>query len=425
MATSHVDARMASAPAFDDRTRIRLDAARAPAVLGSCSVVSRAELADCRHWAGAFAGFRKDRRYYELIEDTLSQGFEHGYFVIRDAAGEVRAVQPFIVHDQDVLEGVDRRARRLADAVRRVWPRFLKLRTLMVGCGAGEGHLDGASGLHAANARTLAAAIVGHARSLKAPLVVMKEFPTHYRAALSAFLEHGFARVPSMPMTRLDIEYADFEDYMRRALTSSIRRKLRKKFAAAAASQPIEMSEIGDIGPIVDELYPLYLQVYERSQLHFEKLTPAFFAEIGRRMPDKTRFFVWRQQGRAVAFALCMFEGEDFYPEYVGFDYAVALDLHLYHYIVRDMISWAIAHGFKELRSSGLNYDPKLHFRHRLDPVDLYVRHASPLMNAVVKRVLPWIEPTRYDPVLPLFPNYAELWDGAPPSPRRRDSAAG
>ncbi len=41
-----------------------------------------------------------------------------------------------------------------------------------------------------------------------------------------------------------------------------------------------------------------------------------------------------------------MFEGEDFYPEYVGFDYRVA-ELHLYHYVVRDMIGWAIAHGFE------------------------------------------------------------------------------
>ncbi|HEX3406954.1 MAG TPA: GNAT family N-acetyltransferase, partial [Caulobacteraceae bacterium] len=375
MAASHVDAGAAPASAFDDRTGFRSDAAAPPVALGDVSVVSRAELAGCGHWASAFAAFRKDRRYYELIEDTLSQGFEHAYFVIRDTHGAVRAVQPFIVLDQDVLEGVGRRARRLAAAVRRVWPRFLKLRTLMVGCGAGEGQLDGAPGLHGANARALAAAIVGHARALEAPLVVLKEFPTHYRAPLSAFLAHGFARVPSMPMTRLGIDYADFDDYMRRALNSSTRRKLRKKFAAAAASQPIEMSEVSDAAPIVEELYPLYLQVYDRSQLHFEKLTPAFFAEIGRRMPDKARFFVWRQQGRAVAFALCMFEGEAFYPEYVGFDYAVALELHLYHYVVRDMISWAIAHGFKELRSSGLNYDPKLHFRHRLDPVDLYVRH--------------------------------------------------
>ena len=225
-------------------------------------------------------------------------------------------------------------------------------------------------------------------------------------------------------MTRLNLRYADFDDYMRRALNSATRRKLRKKFDAAARGAPIEMSIVSDVTEIVGELYPLYLAVYQRSKLHFEKLTPAFFAEIGRRMPDKARFFIWRQQGRAVAFALCMFEGTDFYPEYVGFDYDVALDLHLYHYVVRDMIGWAIAHGFTELRSSGLNYDPKLHLRHRLDPVDLYVRHTSPALNWVLKRVLPWIEPTRYDPVLPKFPNYADLW-AAGSSPRRRASASG
>ena len=422
MTTSHVDAGDALASAVDHRPRVNVR--RAAADLGTVSVVTRAELGRCGHWAAAFAASRKDSRYYELIEDTLSQGFHHRYFVIRDAQGEVRAVQPFVLLDQDMLVGVDPRVRRLAAAVRRVWPRFLVLRTMMVGCAAGEGRLDGPPGAHAPNARSLAGAIVRHARALGAGLVVLKEFPTGYRAALAPFLEQGFARVPSMPMTRLRIDYADFDDYMRRALTSSIRRKLRKKFAAAAQSAPIEMSETGDVAAIVDELYPLYLAVYERSKLHFEKLTPAFFRDIGRRMPDKTRFFVWRQQGRAVAFALCMFEGDDFYPEYVGFDYAVALDLHLYHYIVRDMIAWAIAHGFKELRSSGLNYDPKLHFRHRLDPVDLYVRHTSPLLNAILTRVLPWIEPTRYDPVLRKFPNYAELWDGAP-SPRSLASAAG
>jgi hypothetical protein len=413
MAVSHVGAGGSAAPALarDGRKPARADTVAALGGLGGVEVVSRAELAQHPEWRRAFAPWRKDSRYYELVEDTLSQGFEHRYFVIQDARGEVRAVQPFILLDQDILEGVPR-AKPLAAAVRRLWPRFLTMRTLMVGCGAGEGRLDGPPAAHAANARTLAAAIAGHARALRAPLVVLKEFPTEYRAALSPFLERGFARVPSMPMTRLDIRYADFDDYTRRALNSSTRRKLRKKFAAAAASPPIEMSEMHDASAIVDELFPLYLQVYERSKLHFEKLTPAFLREIGRRMPDKARFFVWRQEGRAVAFALVMLEGDDFYPEYVGFDYSVALELHLYHYVVRDMIGWAIAHGFKELRSSGLNYDPKLHFRHRLDPVDLYVRHTSPLINAVLKRVLPWIEPTRHDPVLRKFPNYAELWDG-------------
>jgi hypothetical protein len=106
-----------------------------------------------------------------------------------------------------------------------------------------------------------------------------------------------------------------------------------------------------------------------------------------------------------------MIEGDALYTEYIGLDYSVAFDLHLYHYAVRDMTSWAIANGYKWLRSSGLNYDPKLHLRHLLDPIDLYVRHTSPVTNIVLKRILPLIEPTRYDPTLKKFSNYDELWD--------------
>jgi predicted N-acyltransferase len=231
-----------------------------------------------------------------------------------------------------------------------------------------------------------------------------------YRKSLECFLDRGFSRIPSMPMTRLDIDYVDFDDYMKRALNSATRRKLRKKFRAAAMAAPIEMSIVSDISPYIDEIYPLYLRVYERSTLRFERLTKAYFCDIGRRMPEKASFFIWRQSEKIVAFSLCMFEGRSFYPEYVGFDYSIAFDVHLYHYVVRDMISWAIAHGFKHLRSSGLNYDPKLHLRRRLDPIDLYVRHRSPRINAVLERILPWIESTRYDPVLRKFPNFDELW---------------
>jgi hypothetical protein len=396
-----------------------IDAAAVPPSHGigpplSVSVVGRTELAREPHWPSAFAGVRKDRRYYELIEDTLDQGFEHRYFIIRDALGEASAIQPAIVLDQDLLLAVGPRLRRLADGIRVLWPRFLTMRTLMIGCAAGEGRLDGEPASHRSNASLLARSVIQEARRLGAALVVLKEFPRAYSGSLQPFLDHGFTRVPSMPMTLLDIQYASFDDYMERALNSSTRRKLRKKFRAAALAPPIEMSLANDATPFIDEIFPLYLQVYQRSRLGFERLTPEYFCEIGRRMPDKASFFLWRQHGRLVAFSLCMFEGDDFYPEYVGFDYRVAFEVHLYHYIVRDMISWAISHGYKQLRSSGLNYDPKLHLRHRLDPIDLYVRHRSLILNLGLKRLLPWIEPTRYDPVLEKFPNYHELWVSEP-----------
>jgi predicted N-acyltransferase len=89
------------------------------------------------------------------------------------------------------------------------------------------------------------------------------------------------------------------------------------------------MSVVSDAEPIIDELYPLYLQVYERSKFHFEKLTKEFFCRIGSLMPDTARFFIWRQEERAIAFTLCLIEGDELYTEYLGLDYDVALKLTL------------------------------------------------------------------------------------------------
>jgi predicted N-acyltransferase len=377
----------------------------------SVSVVSRSELSRCAPWLSTFTDQRKDHRYYEILNDTLQSDFEHRYFVIVDNNGCVRAIQPFFLVDQDILEGIATERTAWISRIRRFYPRFLKLRALMVGCSAGEAHLATTDTLPVdIVAETLSNGIVAQAKSFNAQLIVLKEFPSRYRKALHCFVQRGFARAPSMPMTMLDIGYDSFDAYMATALKSSTRRKLRKKLAATADISDISMSVTDDATSFVDEIYPLYLQVFERSKMQFEKLTKDFFCQVGQRMSDKVRFFAWRRGNVLVAFSLCMVQGDSLYAEYVGFDYAVALDLHLYHYVVRDMISWGISQGYRWFRSSALNYDPKLHMRHRLDPLDLYVRHTSGLANAIFSLALPWIVPARYDATLKLFPDYQELW---------------
>ena len=371
---------------------------------------TRGELSKCPRWANAFAAQHKDRRYYELLEDTIHPEFSYGYFVIRDGARKIFAVQPFFILEQDLLVGASPRWGALVGRLRSVFPNFMRLRTLMVGCAAGEGHLDADDeGSRCAVARALAAGITEHARNLKAPLIVLKEFPARYRASLSEFLRRGFTRLPSMPMTRVSIDFSSFDDYMKRALNSATRTKLRRKFRAAERAPKIEMSVVRDVTSIIGDIYPLYVGVYNRSKLHFEKLSEDYFCNLGRMMPEKVRFFIWRQNGKIIGFAECMVHETAFYAEYIGLDYGVALDLHLYHWMYRDMVSWAIANGYKEFRSSGLNYDPKLHFRHLLDPIDLYVRHTSRVVNAALKLLLPLLDPTRYDATLRKFANYREL----------------
>jgi hypothetical protein len=374
-------------------------------------VVSRQALQDCRRWRYAFAAQHKDRRYYEIAEDTLHPEFDYRFFIIRNPAGDIVAIQPFFILDQDILAGIQPHFQSLIAAIRWRWPRFMRMKTLMVGCVAGEGHLDGDDDeTRAAAARSLAGAIAGHARRLGARLIVLKEFPDAYRDALSCFVRGGFTRIPSMPHTRLSIAYADFDGYMNAALNSATRRKLRKKFKAADDGGPITLTVTRDITPAVDEIYPLYLQVYERSKLRFERLTREYFLRLGAAMPDRVRFFVWRRDGKAVAFGMCLVHDDTLFAEYLGLDYGVALDLHLYHYVFRDLVRWGIANGYRWFQSTGLNYDPKLHLRHRLKPVDLYVRHTSPVLNALMRMALPSLEPTRHDETLKKFPNYADLW---------------
>jgi predicted N-acyltransferase len=382
--------------------------------------LSRGSLLQLRLWKSAFAHLRKDSRYYEIVEDTICPEFDYRYFAVKDASGLLIGVQPFFLLDQDLLAGAGPRAKAFVKAARRVWPRFLTMRTLMVGCAAGEGHLD-AQGESARLelAEALAGGIVRAARREKASLIVLKEFPAEYRDALSCFLDKGFARAPNMPMTRLDIsQYASFDDYLSRAIKSKRRTEFRKKFKAAEASSPIELEVAASPDAVIDEVYALYEQVFARSALQFEKLTKAYFIEVARRMPDKARFFLWRQDGRVVAFSLCLLQGDALYGEYLGLDYRIALDLHLYFYVMRDIISWAIENGFKSIVSTSLGYAPKLQMRHALEPLDLYIRHTSPLVNMALRAFLPLLEPTRGEPILKQFPNYAELWaDGGSTQP--------
>jgi predicted N-acyltransferase len=376
---------------------------------GVAALLTREDLERSAAWQSAFHNQCKDHRFYEIIEQTLGPDFEHHYIVLKDERGDVRAVQPIFLVRQNLVEAMPGRVRSAVNLVRRRFPRFLTMRVLMVGCAAGEGHLGNCAPEDEEwVAEALHASLKTYARRLGASLVVLKDFPARYRQSLRSFSSNGYARVPSMPMTQLSLGYTDFDEYLR-TLGRSTRKDLRRKFRRTADQAPIELQVVTDITSQVDEVYPLYLQVHERSKMKFERLTKDYFCDLGKRMPERTRFFVWRQLGKVVAFSLCMVYGNTIYDEYLGLDYSVALDLHLYFYTLRDIISWALEHGLDCYCSSPLNYQPKLHLGCDLLPLDLYVMHTGALVNPIFRHAVKLLGPTRHDPVLLKFPNAHQL----------------
>lgn len=375
---------------------------------GIARILTREDLSGVVAWPSAFAGKTKDHRFYEIVADTLDSKFEHQYLLLEDRAGAVRAIQPVFFVQQNLVEGIPA-LRGAVELVRRRFPRFLTMRLLMVGNAAGEGHLSTVAPADEEwVANSLYQVLEVYARQSKASLIVFKDFPASYREALWKFAENDYARVPSMPMTGLTLHYRDFEHYVT-TLGASTRKDLRRKFRRLAKAEPIDLEIVTDLTPFVDEVYPLYLQVHERSPLKFETLTKEYLSDLGRRMPDRARFFIWRQKGKAIAFSVALVHDGTIYDDYLGLDYRVALDLHLYFHTLRDILSWSLEQGLKRYRSSPLNYQPKLHLGCDLYPLDLYVCHSNPVLNRIFRPLLKFLEPTRHDPVLKRFPNAHEL----------------
>jgi hypothetical protein len=268
----------------------------------------------------------------------------------------------------------------------------------MAGCAAGEGHpVTEALSL-------LRPALVREARGLGAGLAVWKDVPSGYRDAFRSDPRH--LRLASMPATRLALDYGSFDDYLARRLSHATRKNLRRKFKAAPA---LSMEVTNELGAVADEVHALYAQVLARSQLHFERLTPEFLRGLGAQMPDRARFFLWRNAGRLVAASICLVHEGVLYDEYLGLDYAVAHDWHLYFITFRDVLTWALAQGLREYRSTPLGYGPKLHLGFELAPLDLYVASPSRAMRGPVRWVLPAFAPTLQQPILQRFSNAHDL----------------
>jgi hypothetical protein len=378
-----------------------------PIPSGTAYLIDRLSLEGLEEWKRVWTGVRHDSRYYEILDATIPP-FQYHYLVLEDGAGRVRAVQPLFVSVQDVLQGLPERPRRIATLLTRMAPALARFRTLWVGPTVGEAALGAEAGDCIWSSRALVEALPLVSRQLRAPMIVLKDFPSPWRFPLQIFVENGYTRIPSMPSVVMDLNFKNFDEYLK-SLSQRARGDLRRKFRQAGRLPPVTVEVVNDISDRIEELYPLYLQVHQNSPLRFETLTPEYFRRLGREIPERSRFFIWSQEGRPVAFDACTLFERELWADVMGLDYRVALDLHLYFIVKRDVIEWACRNGVRRYHSGQLNYDPKLRLDFKLEPLDLYLWHRNPVANEILRRAAPWLTPARHDPLLRKFSNAAEL----------------
>jgi hypothetical protein len=374
---------------------------------GPVFVAASARDIDPDIWANAWNQHAKGSRFNEVVEQGLSDQFEQRYFVLVNSRRDQVSIQTFFLVRQDLTAGLPKTVRNTVTRLRRRWGSLFFMQMLMVGSPAEESLLDSEEPWAV---EALRIALERYARQARIGLVLLKDFPAEYRELLKNFTRRNYQRIPGLPGVKLELDFSCFEEFMAKKLSKVYRKNLRRKFRVLESLPPVTFEVHNGCTPEqVDEIFPLYWEVYQRAKLSFEVLNRGYLTRLGQSMPDRIRLFLWRQEGRLVAFNMGIVQDGVIDDLYVGFDYGAAAKLNLYFLTWRDVIEWSVQNGLKTYRSGPHNYDPKLHLKLSLVPRDLYARHLSPILNRPLLLAMKWLGPTRYEPILKEFANAHEL----------------
>jgi predicted N-acyltransferase len=238
------------------------------------------------------------------------------------------------------------------------------------------------------------------ARKEKCAIIAFKDFDRGYTKFLDPLREEGFSRFDSLPNTEMNVWFRDFEEYLK-SISPASRYDLRRKFRKVDGKVKIEM-EIADSldDRTIHEVYALYLNMIDKHDMGFERLTTAFFRNLPKNMPRETKYFLWKVEGKLAAFLLCLVSEDRLIDYYVGLDYEVAHKRHLYFVKFRDIMNWCIERKIKIYEMGITGYEPKRRLGFEFTPLYIYARLRSAALRPIFNFICQFLKFENFDPSL-------------------------
>ena len=338
-------------------------------------------------WQAYFPAPYEGHWWYQVMERCgIQDQFTFLYAVVSDSSGTI-AIAPAFVMNVPMRLVLPPAILPLANLIGHIVPSALYQRTLFIGSPCSdEGHvgmIDGVNRLAVLNSIELA--MVSKAKQLQASMRVWKDFPQQYAIDFTSLNAHLF-KVVSFPGTSVELPDATKEGYLA-TLKSSRRNKLKKKLRLAAES-PVDVEVIQQPdSEILNELFNLFWQTYEKGGTKFERLNRKFFDLIA--AETNSHFIILREQsnGKIVAFMLCFALGDQVINKFIGIDYQQPKEWFLYFKLWEAAVDWAAGIGAKSIQSGQTGYAPKIELGNQLVPLTNYCAHLNPVINWVYAKI--------------------------------------
>jgi predicted N-acyltransferase len=352
-------------------------------------------------WDRLFPGDLEGWAYYRAIEHSRLEGFDWVYFGVRER-GELVAAVPAFATDYRLDTTLTGALRAASEALRRLFPRFLRQRLLSFGSPVGEVcHLGFAPQLDAVRRMELLELLYAEADRYAArrriAMLAVKDASGSQDALWSRLASaHGLRRQPSLPTALLDVRFDSLDAYLA-SLGRATRKDLRRKLRAAAAVRIEWRKQIDDI---LDEVMRLYRETLAHAQFTFEELTPEFFRAILRDFGANALCATYWIDGRLVAFNLVLHDGTTLIDKFLGMDYAFVRRYNLYYLTWLENVRFCIGQRIATYQAGQGLHREKARLGCRLVPNWLWYRHRNRVLDTVFAGGERWFRLDRGDPAL-------------------------
>ena len=198
----------------------------------------------------------------------------------------------------------------------------------------------------------------------------------------SAFDENGYVRALSLPGTRLEIRWPDFEAYtdgMRKFYRRTIRHDQK-------AGKDLEFQIERDFGHLAPEIHRLYLNVLARAQSGFEELSEEFFRQMGACEDARLVTARLKSTGELVGVELLLLGETGMQDLYTGINYDYNDACHLYFNLIYPGIALACESGCQRLTTGQTSYKFKSRLGVEVFELFVFLKHRNPIINAILHR---------------------------------------
>ena len=298
-----------------------------------------------------------DRRFLGVVERTLTEPGRFWYAVWRDASNSAVAIAVYSVFDVDGgLFFSEAAQTRLASWRKTLGQRLFTFRLLLVGTPVTTGE-SGLAFLPETNVAELLPDVDRLAkkfgREAGAYFVTVKEYTQATRGSVAGLESLGYRYAESALTWMLENRFTSFDDYYnsRTKRTRANMRKYMKRFSDAGLTTVQFLGErdaVADRFP--DSAHALYVAVFQKAAIKFERLPAEFFREIARAFGDDSQWtFVFRGD-EIVGFVMSIHHPRMHTMLLCGMDYTVNAETDLYFNLIYRALDLAIQAGAPQIR---------------------------------------------------------------------------